>query len=149
MKKSIFTLMGILMTTAAAMAATFTDDDRAIKYEELPSKARTFIADNFPNEHPAYTFEDREYAHTEYKVMMESGTKLEFNDSGEWIDVECRGCAVPAAIVPKKIADYVKANFPSAQVVEISKDHNDWDVKLSNGTELEFNNKFRLVDVDN
>lgn len=148
MKKSIFTLLGIILATASVVAATFVDDDRAIKYEQLPAKARKFIASHFPNEQPSYTFEDRDFAHTEYKVMLESGAKIEFDGNGEWSDVECRGGAVPAAIVPAKIADYVAKKYPSSNIVEISKDHNDWEVRLSGGLELTFDRNYRLVDID-
>ena len=148
MKKSIFTLLGIILATASVVAATFVDDDRAIKYEQLPAKARKFIASHFPNEQPSYTFEDRDLAHTEYKVMLENGAKIEFDGNGEWSDVECRGGAVPAAIVPAKIADYVAKHHASSTIVEISKDRYEWDVKLNNGIELEFNSDYRLVDVD-
>lgn len=148
MRKSIIALLGAVMATATLMAAPLTDDDRAIKYEELPAKARTFIANHFPNVQPSYTFEDRDYARTEYKVMLESGVKIEFDGAGEWIDVECRGGIVPADIVPKKIADYVAKRYPSDNIVEISKDGNDWEVKLNGGLELTFDRNYRLVDVD-
>ena len=148
MKKSIMTLMGVIMATVGVMAASFTDDDRAIKYDELPAAARSFIKQYFPNEQPTYTFEDRDVAHTEYKVVMASGTKLEFNDKGEWRDVECRGCAVPAALVPAEIADYVAKHYASCAIAEISKGRHEWDVKLNNGVELEFSSDFRLVEVD-
>lgn len=148
MKKSIMTLMGVIMATVGVMAASFTDDDRVINYDELPAAARSFIKQYFPNEQPSYTYEDRDLTHTEYKVVMASGTKLEFNDKGEWRDVECRGCAVPAALVPKEIADYVAKHYASCTVTEISKGRNEWDVKLSNGLEMEFSSDFRLVEVD-
>ena len=148
MRKSIVALLGILFATASLMAAPLTDDDRAIKYEDLPAKARTFITNHFPNVQPSYTFEDRDHAHIEYKVLLESGVKIEFDGDGNWNDVECRGGAVPAAIVPKKIASYVAKHYASSAIVEISKDRNEWDVKLNNGVELEFNQEYRLVDVD-
>ena len=149
MKKSIIALLGAVMATATLIAAPLTDDDRAIKYEQLPAKARTFIADHFPNVQPSYTFEDREHDRSEYKVLLESGAKIEFDGTGEWSDVECHGGAVPEAIVPKKIADYVAKHYATSVIVEISRGRNEWDVKLNNGVELEFNRDYRLVDVDN
>jgi hypothetical protein len=80
--------------------------------------------------------------------MLESGVKIEFDGDGQWNDVECRGGAVPAAIVPQKIADYVAKKYPANKIVEISRDHNDWEVKLNGGLELTFNRDYRLVDVD-
>jgi hypothetical protein len=148
MKKAIFTLLGIVLATASVVAATLGDNDRVIKYEELPAKARTFINDHFPNDAASTVWEDKELSHTEYKVVLASGTKIEFDAAGEWDDVECRGCAVPAAIVPAKIAVYVAKHYASSTIVEIAKDRNDWDVKLNNDLELEFDKEYRLVEVD-
>lgn len=150
MKKIIFTLVGIVLATASVLAASFTliDDDRAIKYEQLPLKARNFIKEHFPNEQPAYTTEDRELTHTEYKVVMASGMKIEFDNKGEWIEVDCKYTSVPAAVVPSKIGDYVKKNYPESKIVEISKEYNGWEVTLTGGVELTFDNSYHLTEVD-
>ena len=150
MKKSIFTLLGIVLATASLFAASFTltDGDRAIKYEELPLKARTFIKEHFPNEQPTYTSEDREMTHTEYKVVMASGMKIEFDNKGEWIEVDCKYTSVPEAIVPSKIGDYVKKNYPASKILEISKEYNGWEVTITGGVELTFDNTYRLTEVD-
>jgi hypothetical protein len=150
MKKSIFTLLGIVLATASVLAASFTfiDDDRVIRYEELPAKARTFIKEHFPNEQPSYTSEDRELTHTEYKVVMASGMKIEFDNKGEWIEVDCKYTSVPEAIVPAKIGDYVKKNYPSSKIVEIKKQYNGWEVNISGGLELTFDKTYRLTEVD-
>lgn len=149
MRKSIFTLMGVVMTTVAAVAATFVDNDKQIKYEALPTKARAFITEFFPNEQVAYAIEDKEHAHTEYEVVMANGTKIDFDDKGVWQDVECRGGVVPGAIVPQKIADYIAKKYPESKVVEISKEHNAWEVTLGGGLELKFDHECRFVGIDN
>jgi hypothetical protein len=149
-KKSIFTLLGIVLATVSVMAASFTltDDDRAIKYEQLPAKARTFIKEHFPNEQPAYTTEDRELTHSEYKVVMASGMKIDFDNKGEWIEVDCKYTSVPEAIVPAKISDYVKKNYPASKIVEITREYNGWEVTLTGGVELTFNNSYHLTEID-
>lgn len=42
------TAMSIILTAMGAIAMT-DNDERAIKYEELPAEARSFIAKHFPN----------------------------------------------------------------------------------------------------
>jgi hypothetical protein len=42
----------------------------------------------------------------------------------------------------------VAKKYPANKIVEISRDHNDWEVKLNGGLELTFNRDYRLVDVD-
>ena len=149
MKKAIFTLLGIVLATASVVAATLGDNDRVIKYEELPAKARTFINDHFPNDAASTVWEDKELSHTEYKVVLASGTKIDFDDKGEWQDVECRSGVVPGAIVPQKIADYIVKKYPESKVVEISKEHNAWEVTLGGGLDLKFDHEYRFVGIDN
>ncbi|MBO5018562.1 MAG: PepSY-like domain-containing protein [Alistipes sp.] len=147
MRRLFLTAMSIILTAMGAMAM-IDNDERAIKYEELPAEARSFIAKHFPNEQPSYTIEDREFTHTEYKVVMASGVKIEFDGDGKWTEVDCRYTKVPEAIVPKKIADYVKANYPTSKIFEITKERNEWEVKITGGLELTFDSALNLIDID-
>ncbi|MFS6555305.1 PepSY-like domain-containing protein, partial [Parabacteroides distasonis] len=66
-----------------------------------------------------------------------------------WEEIDCKATAVPASVVPAKITQYVKANYPQVKVLQIDKKRNGYEVKLSNRMELEFNNNFQLTDMDN
>ena len=79
---------------------------------------------------------------------MASGMKIEFDNKGEWIEVDCKYTSVPEAIVPAKIGDYVKKNYPSSKIVEIKKQYNGWEVNISGGLELTFDKTYRLTEVD-
>lgn len=80
--------------------------------------------------------------------MLADGTKLEFNGDGEWKDVDCKYGAVPAAIVPKQITDYVAKHYPDVKIIKIDRDRRDYEVSLSNRLELTFDMQFNLVDID-
>lgn len=79
---------------------------------------------------------------------MASGVKIEFDGDGKWTEVDCRYTKVPEAIVPKKIADYVKANYPTSKIFEITKERNEWEVKITGGLELTFDSALNLIDID-
>lgn len=147
MKRLFLTAMSIILTAMGAMAMT-DNDERAIKYEELPAEARSFIAKHFPNEQPSYVVEETDFARREYKVVMMSGTKIDFDQKGEWTEVDCRYASVPADIVPKRIMEYVDKRYPSGQITEISREYNGWEVSLTGGLELTFNDNFKLIDID-
>lgn len=136
------------MSTAVASAFSIYDDERTIRYDQLPEAARHFISKHFPTEQPSYTIEDKELTHSEYTVVMSSGTKIEFDHKGEWTDVDCRNASVPESVVPSKIANYVSRHYPSSHIYEISKERNGWEVQLTGGLELMFDNNYRLVKVD-
>ena len=55
---------------------------------------------------------------------------------------------VPSALVPTEITDYVSRLHPTQSIVKISKDGLGWDIKLSNGIEIEFDKRFNVVDFD-
>ncbi|MBR2976447.1 MAG: PepSY-like domain-containing protein, partial [Alistipes sp.] len=94
------------------------------------------------------TIMDKGIVWDEYTVVFVSGTKLDFDDDGKWLEVNCRYSEVPAAIVPNQISDYVKSYYPKSKITEIKRERNEWEVKLTGGLELTFNSSFRLTDMD-
>ena len=112
MRKSIFTLVGIVMATASVMASTVSDKDRAIRYEELPADARTFIKHHYPNEQPTYMWEDKDHNHTEYKVVMANGVKLEFDERGNWTEVDTPNAMVLPISFPRRLPTMWQRSIP-------------------------------------
>ena len=150
MKKLIIAVVGI-MATVALSAATINmrGNDYPIKFAELPAQAQEFVNEFFGKEEVSHVIKDVEFVGNEYKVVFVSGTKIDFDDKGVWQDVECRGGVVPGAIVPQKIADYIARKYPESKVVEISKEHNAWEVTLGGGLELKFDHECRFVGIEN
>ena len=67
---------------------------------------------------------------------------------GNWEEVNCKYSSVPTAIIPAAIQKYVTTNYPDAKILKIERDKKDYEVKLSNRTELKFDLKFNLIDID-
>ena len=42
---------------------------------------------------------------------------------------------------------HVKATFPDAIIIKLDRDRRGYEVKLSNGLEIEYNKKFQVVDI--
>ena len=150
MRKIMFLAAALLLTTTVAFGAAFaaTDDDRTIRYDELPAAAQTFISKYFAKEQVSHASLDQGIISSEYKVVFVSGTKLEFDGDGEWTELDCRYAAVPKDLVPAQIADYVKKNYPNSKITELKREHNEWEAKITGGLELTFNDSFKLVDID-
>ena len=144
MKKVISVLAISLLTLGVACARA----DRPIQVGELPKAAQTFLKTHFPNAKISFAKEDDEFLYKEYEVMLVDGTKIEFDSKGEWENVDCKYGAVPEAIVPLQIKDYIKANYPDAKVLQIDRDGRYYEVSLSSHLELTFDMKFNLVDID-
>ena len=56
--------------------------------------------------------------------------------------------AVPEALVPQAIAQYVASNFPDAVVTKIDKERFGYEIELSNDLELKFNKAGVLLSMD-
>ena len=87
------------------------DNDRPITVDQLPQKSQKFIEQYFPKAKVAYAKEEREFLDIRYEVVFANSAKIEFLKDGEWKEVDCKYSAVPAAIVPVKIAEYVAKNY--------------------------------------
>ncbi len=150
MKKLSVILAATFLAVASAFATTdeLIDNERPITFEQLPATAQAFIKSNFAKDEISYAILDKGILFDDYTVVFVNGNKLEFDDNGEWTEVKCRYSAVPNNIVPREISDYVKKHNPSSKIVEIKRDRNVWEIKLSGGLELKFNSSFRLVEVD-
>ena len=144
MKKIMSTLAIMFLALSVACAKT----DRPVKVEQRPAAAQKFLESHFPGVKISYAKIDDEFIYKEYEVLLADGTFIEFKGDGEWKDVDCKRNAVPAAIVPAEIHEYVNANYPNTKITKIDRDRRDYEITLSNHLELTFDMKFNLVDLD-
>ena len=144
MKKLVLTLSVFF----AAIGVACADVDRPIEVDKLPDAAQKFLKQYFPNASVSLAKVDVELAYKEYDVLLTDGTRIDFNNSGEWIDVDCKYAAIPEGIVPRQIVDYVAKNYPNVNILRIERDRHTYEVSLSNRLELTFDKKFKIVDID-
>lgn len=145
MKKSM--MLGVVMVLFGWQMA-WASNDKPIRPEQLPAKAKAMIERYFPGEKIAFAKQESELFETRYEVVLEGSAKIEFLGNGEWEEIDCRYKAVPEALIPPQLMAEVKARYPEAQVREIKRENGRHEVKLNNGLELLFNRKFQLVDID-
>lgn len=146
MMKKIFVSAALLF---AGITASFAGDrERPITLDKLPAAAQEFLAANFKDVTLAYAVEDPKFIGSEYEVIYTDRTEVDFESNGEWSSVERKYAAVPAAIVPVQIADYVKKSFAGESIRKIDRDKYTWEVELSNGLEIKFDRNFQVIDID-
>lgn len=146
MKKLTSILAGIVLLVAAAPAMA--DNDRPITVGELPAASQQFLDQHFKNLEVSYAKVDEEVMDKDYKVVFVNGVKVEFGKDGQWKEVDCKYGEVPAAVVPKQIADYVAKHFPGRKITKIDRDRRDYEVDLDNGVDLKFDLQFRMIKMD-
>lgn len=141
MKKSLFILMAFVLSMCMPAMA---DNDRVITFDQLPAQAQELLKKHFAEKVPLIITVDWD----DYKVIYQSGEKVEFDKKGNWKDLDCKVSRVPVALIPEQIKANVKATFPGAIIIKLDRDRRGYDVKLNNGMELEYNKKFQVVDID-
>ncbi|MFR9534704.1 MAG: PepSY-like domain-containing protein [Rikenellaceae bacterium] len=144
MKKLLCSVVVLLLSIV-----TLSAEEKVIDQSKLPKSAQTFIAETYPSDKVSIATMERGVFDKDYKVILTSGVKIEFDGDGSWSEIECmRNSEVPMKVIPAHIASYVKANYPKNKVVKIEKSNRAIEVELNNDVELKFNNKGDLVEID-
>ena len=144
MKKLVFLLVCLFTLQTVARA----DDDKPIQVTQMPQPAQQFIKQHFADSKVALAQMESDFFYKSYEVIFTNGDKVEFDNKGNWEEVNCKYSSVPTAIIPAAIQKYVTTNYPDAKILKIERDKKDYEVKLSNRTELKFDLKFNLIDID-
>lgn len=142
----------IMIVLASLFAFTFTakaSDDKPIKFDQLPQTAQQFVNKYFGDRTISLVKSEKDWAGNSYEVLFSNGDNLEFDKNGVWTSIECKATAVPDAVVPKQIVDYVNNNCKDATIRKLDKERRGaYEVELSNGLDLKFNSSFELVEID-
>ena len=145
MKKILFLFVSLFVMNLVVLA----DNDKPIQVTEMPKVAQQFIQRYFTNQSVALAKVETEFLDKTYDVVFTNGDQVEFDKKGNWIKVDCKRTQVPLEIVPVAIQQYVGKNYPDAKVVKIElTDRKGYDIDLSNGFEIEFDKKMRVVEID-
>ncbi len=148
MKTVLRTLGGVLVLLLGTAQVSFAGDKRPITQEELPAPAQHFIKNHFAKAAVSRITVDGQLFDREYKVLFADGREVEFSKDGEWKEVEAKRAEFPMGVLPQQIRRYLEQHYPNQAVSKIERDRRGYEVKLRNGMELDFDNRFQLLKVD-
>lgn len=141
----IIALLAVVIPSAASPAM---GSEKAISPDKLPAAARQTISTHFSGRKVALAKVETELFSKSYSVIFTNGEKIEFDGHGRWTEIKCKRTAVPASLVPARIAQFVKENYPGCKILEIEKDDGEIEVTLSNHIEVTFNKRFEVIDIE-
>ncbi len=147
----IITRIVLSVIVILAVALPTKADTYSINREDLPKAAQEFVSKHFGKTRVSMIKTDKHLLKkTDYDVKLVNGTKIEFNNAGEWTSVDCKTREVPSAIIPNKIKTYVKKNFPETIIVSIEKNTTNYEIELNDGIEIKFDRlgNFKSIDMD-
>ena len=135
-----------MLLTVSAMCAR----DRVSRdVNLLPTEARELIKNHFAEASISYLKVDKNLFRVEgYDVRLTDGTELDFNSKGQWTEIEAEKNAVPASLIPDVIKKYMKQNYNGQRVKKIKHNRRGYELKLSNGLEVEFDNMGHFLRLD-
>lgn len=148
MKRSFRMMMVAICCIVLGYTTACADNDKPIEVSNLPAKAQTLLSTHFNNQKVALATIEAGIVNKSYDVVLQNGTKLEFDKKGNLTEIDCKQGSVPAKLVPQPIASYVQTNYPGQSVKKIEIDRNEHEVELTNGLDITFNKHFKVIDID-
>ncbi len=101
----------------------------------LPAAIVNYISKNYPTQ----TILKAEKGDKKIEVTLSNAVKLEFNLDGTFREALSNVKNITASELPKKITEYLAANYASLKIVKVEICNKKIEVKLSDGVKLEFN----------
>ena len=123
-------------------------NDKPISVNALPAKAQTLLNNHFNGQKVMLATIESGIINKSYDVVLQNGTKLEFDKKGNLTEIDCKQGIVPALLIPQAIKNYLKDNYAGQSVKKIEMNKNEYEVELTNGLDLTFNKHFQLIDID-
>ena len=140
-------MIAICCMVSCNMAAN-AGNDKPISVNALPAKAQTLLNNHFNGQKVMLATIESGVVSRSYDVVLQNGTKLEFDKKGNLTEIDCKQGIVPVELIPQAITNYLKDNYAGQSVKKIEINKNEYEVELTNGLDLTFNKHFQLIDID-
>ena len=148
MKRIFRILMIAICCMVSCNMAANAGNDKPISVNALPAKAQTLLNNHFNSQKVMLATIESGVVSRSYDVVLQNGTKLEFDKKGNLTEINCKQGIVPALLIPQAIKNYLKDNYAGQSVKKIEMSKNEYEVELTNGLDLTFNKHFQLIDID-
>ena len=140
-------LLSVLAIATLAVTPTMAEDV-AITAHKLPGAAQKFLKTYYAQNKVVTAVHDRDISDNDYTVLLDDGTKIEFDSTGKWESVKTRNGKIAAGIIPAKIVGYLAEYYHSFGVEKIERKRYGYEVELTNDLDLKFSSDGRFIGVD-
>ena len=148
MKRILRILMIAICCMVSCNMVANAGNDKPISVNALPAKAQTLLSQHFNGQKVMLATIESGVVSRSYDVVLQNGTKLEFDKKGNLTEIDCNQATVPDQLIPQAIRNYLKENYPAQAVKKLEMNKNEYEVELANGLDLTFNKHFQLIDID-
>lgn len=148
MKRILRILMIAICCMVSCNIVANAGNDKPISVNALPVKAQTLLSNHFSNQKVLLATIETGVISRSYDVVLQNGTKLEFDKKGNLTEINSKHGKVPALLIPQTIRNYLKDNYPGQMVKKMEINKNEYEVELANGLDFTFNKHFQVIDID-
>ena len=148
MKRILRILMIAICCMVSCNMVANAGNDKPISVNALPAKAQTLLSQHFNGQKVMLATIESGVVSRSYDVVLQNGTKLEFDKKGNLTEIDCKQSIVPEQLIPQAIRNYLMENYPAQAVKKLEMNKNEYEVELANGLDLTFNKHFQLIDID-
>jgi hypothetical protein len=141
-------LFKAMVVVALSLGISAGAQTKTITGAQLPAAVKAFVKNNFKGETIKTAWEDKEIFDTDYKVLLSNGIEIEFDDKGNWDEIDGNGKALPASVIPKGISTYIDQHYKGQMIVQIDTKRSGYEVELANGPDLEFSQAGKFIRID-
>ena len=143
-----YTLAFAFLALISIAIASCNNETTSNNMSEMPAGVQKVVKDNFNANVASATTENNAIGSDEYEVILVDGTKVKF-EGENWEEVKVpAGQSVPDYFVMEPIRTYVQQNQPGQTIVKIDRDDKGYEVEMSNGVELKFDNQGNFIKID-
>ena len=148
MTQTVKTLMIVICCAMASFMPAHADNNKPIKVTDLPVWAQTVLSQHFNGQKVSFATIESGLIDKSYDVVLQNGTKIEFDKKGNVTEIDCKQGTVPVKLIPQAICAYLQNNQAGQTVRKIELNKNEYEVELSNGLDITFNKHFQVIDID-
>ena len=147
--KKLFKVLALALVVVLG-AATANAERVECPVSKMPAQVQTFLNDYYPNAKVANSWAKMMRPTTEpmwYRVNLDNGTKLWFDLTGNWYQVDAKKSNVPASIdlLPNIARKTISEKYPNATIKSIKFKKDQYKVSLSDGMKLKFDKSYGEV----
>lgn len=147
MKRTFITAFFAMLLVVFSVSCS--SEDNEFDYAALPMSAQLFVKQYFADATYSRVEKEKDDGFWEYEVWLSDGSKVEFNEKGEWTSVECKYSEMPVGIIPTVIAEDIAKRYPDLKPYKIEKEVGGYEIDIP-GYDLyySYNGMFIRVEID-
>ncbi len=150
-------VFSLFITSASLLSCSKSDNPfrnrdefryQPIAVSEVPQQVLSHAAATFPT---ATLLSAGKNTHLGFELKLNNKWDLYYNAQGEFVfknNDDDSDQAIPISSLPQTIVDYINANFPGRTIVWAEIDDDEYEVYLSDGTEVNFDRRGRFLEID-